>query len=241
MTRMRKSLRILVLCAAGLFVLCLPLFLITGNLRGAVNTARLYQYGFDKYDVSEETGIGDAELRRAAGELRGYFNSGEEFLQVTVVTEEGEELELFTDREVFHLKEVKDVVKLCYHLLWGSFGFLAAFIIGGFIWQRRRFTLPLAKLAFLGGALTIALLIILGITAMVNFDWLFDQFHYLFFTGETWRLSSTDYLLRMFPEGFFNDATLFVAGAIIVEAMVIGGIGLGFVLIKRKKGKAVST
>lgn len=223
--------RILVLCAAGLFVLCLPLFLITSNVRGAVNTARLYQYGFDKYDVSEETGIGDEELLRVAGRLRGYFNSGD--------IEDVEELELFTEREVLHLKEVKDVVRLCYHLQWATLGFLAAFIIGGFIWQRRRFSLPLAKLAFLGGALTIASLIILGIAAMVSFDWLFDQFHYLFFTGETWRLSSTDYLLRMFPEGFFSDATLFIAGAIIVEAVVIGGIGLGFVLMKRKKGKAV--
>jgi len=77
--------------------------------------------------------------------------------------------------------------------------------------------------------------------AMVNFDWLFLQFHRLFFTGETWRLSSTDYLLRMFPEGFFNDATLFVAGAIIVEALAIGGAGLAFVLIKRKRGEATIT
>ena len=233
MTKMSRSLRILVLCAAGLFVLCLPLFLITSNLSGAINTARLYQYGFDKYDVSEETGIEREELLGVAGELRGYFNSGD--------IEDVEELELFTEREVFHLTEVKDVVRLCYHILWGSFGFLAAFIIGGFIWQRRRFSLPLAKLAFLGGALTIVLLIILGIAAMVSFDWLFDGFHRLFFTGETWRLSSTDYLLRMFPEGFFNDATFFVAGAIIVEAMVIAGVGLGLVLIERKKRKAVPT
>jgi integral membrane protein (TIGR01906 family) len=239
MTRMSRPVRILVLCAVGLFVLCLPLFLITINLSGAVNTARLYQYGFDKYDVSEETGIEGGELQRVAGELRGYFNSGEESLQVTFLTEDGEES--FSDEEVFHLKEVKDVVRLCYHLLWGSFGFLAAFIIGGFIWQRRRFSLPLAKLAFVGAALTIALLIILGIAAMVNFDWLFVKFHQLFFTGETWRLSSTDYLLRMFPEGFFNDATLFIVGAIIVEALVIGGAGLGFVLIKRKREKAVPT
>ena len=225
--------RILVLLAAGLFVLCLPLFLIASDLRWAVNTARLYQYGFDKYDVSEETGIEEAELLRVAGELRAYFNSGD--------IEDVEELELFTEREVFHLKEVKDVVRLGYHLQEGSFGFLAAFIIGGFIWQRRRFAMPLAKLAFLGAALTIGLLIILGIGLLVNFDWLFVGFHHLFFSGETWRLSSTDYLLLMFPQAFFNDAALFVAGAIIVEALVIGGIGLGFVLTKRKKGKAIST
>jgi len=228
----KKLLRILILSAAGLFVLCLPLFLITGTLSGAVNTARLYQYGFDKYDVSVETGIENEELLRVAGELRGYFNSGG--------IEDVEEIGLFTDREIFHLGEVKDVVGLCYHLLWGSSGFLAAFIIGGFIWHRRRFSLPLAKLAFLGAALTIALLIILGIAALVNFDWLFVKFHHLFFTGETWRLSSTDYLLRMFPEGFFNDATLFIVGAIIFEALVIGGAGLGFVLVKRKGEKAAA-
>ncbi len=231
----KRLLSILGVLAMGLFVLCLPVFLLTSNLRWAVNEVRLYQYGFDKYQVGEETGIGNEELLRVAQELIHYFNSGEEFLQIEVSTEEDG---LFTEREVLHLKEVKGLVRLCYHLQEGTFGFLAAFLAVGFVWQRRRFWPHLARLASGGSALTIALLILLGIGAMVNFDWLFLKFHHLFFGSDYWMLGPTDYLLRLFPAGFFSDCTLFIAGATIFEALVIGGIGFGFLMARRKKERA---
>lgn len=235
----RKPLRILGAFAAGLFILCLPLFLLTSNLRWAVNETRLYQYGFNKYEVSEETGIGEGELLGVAQGLIDYFNSGEEPIQITVLTEEGEELDPFTEREVLHLKDVKGLIGLCYHLQEATFGCLAAVAIAGFIWQRRRFWPRLAKLAVGGSALTIALLILLGIGALVNFEGLFLGFHRLFFSGNSWVFSPEDYLVRLFPQGFFYHATLFIAGAIAVEALVIGGIGSGFLVLRRRRGQAL--
>jgi len=234
MVEKKKPLRILGAFAAGLFLLCLPIFLFTSNLRWAVNDVRLYQYGFNKYEVSEETGIGEEELLGVAQGLIHYFNSREEPIQITVLTEEGEELDLFTEREVLHLKEVKGLIGLCYHLQEATFGYLAAFVVAGFIWQRRRFSSRLAKLASGGGALTIASLILLGIGALVNFEGLFLGFHRLFFRSDYWILSPTDYLIRLFPQGFFSDATFFIAGAIAVEALVLGGIG-GFFVLKRRR------
>jgi len=49
--------------------------LITSNLRFAVNQIHFYEYGFNKYGVSSETGIEKGELLEAARELIGYFNS----------------------------------------------------------------------------------------------------------------------------------------------------------------------
>jgi hypothetical protein len=39
----------------------------------------------------------------------------------------------------------------------------------------------------------------------------------------------------MFPEGFFNDAALFVGGAIILEAIIIGGLAWGYLRLRRSK------
>ncbi len=49
-----------------IFILCLPVLLITGSLALAFNTVSLYRYGFEKYHVSEVTGIAPAELDKAA-------------------------------------------------------------------------------------------------------------------------------------------------------------------------------
>lgn len=232
-----KVVRVLGPVAVALFILCVPIFLITTNLASAVNSGRLYDYGFNKYEVSEAIGVEDEELLRAARELIYYFNSGEESIQITVVTTEGEELDLFNAREIIHLREVKGLIRLCYNLQVVTFGCLAAIAIGGFVWQRKRFGPLLAKMALGGGALTIALIILVGIAALVDFDWLFLGFHRLFFGGDTWILNpAIDKLIVMFPPGFFYDAALFVIGAIIVEAVIVGGIG-GFFMLRRRRAK----
>jgi hypothetical protein len=114
-------------------------------------------------------------------------------------------------------------------------GYIAAFAIGGFILLKRRFWSSLSKGLVGGGALTIALLLAVGVAALANFDWLFLGFHRLFFRSDTWILNpATDYLIMIFPEGLFYDIGLYVVGAIVVEAVVLGGIG-GFCLLRRQK------
>ena len=66
---MEKVARILGITARWLFIPCLPVMLLTAVLGLAVNSQWLYGYGFDKYDVSQTTGIDDTELEKAAGRL----------------------------------------------------------------------------------------------------------------------------------------------------------------------------
>lgn len=228
--------RILGALGASLFVLCIPIFIISSNLAWAVNSVQLYEYGFNKYDVSEALGIDDEELLQAGRDLIHYFNSDEEFIQILIYPDDVV-LGLFNAREIIHLKEVKGLIGLCYNLQLATFCCLAAIIIGGFIWWRRRFWPSLAKMALGGGVLTIALLALIGIAALVNFDWLFLGFHYMFFGSDTWVLDpATDRLIVMFPPEFFNAAALFIIGAIVVEALIIGGIAGFFVLRRRRVG-----
>jgi len=46
-------LRIPGIAAKWLFILCLPLLLLTASLCWAVNSAWLYEYGFEKYNVGQ--------------------------------------------------------------------------------------------------------------------------------------------------------------------------------------------
>ena len=217
-----------------LFVLCIPVFLLTTDIRLAANSTNLYEYGFEKYDVSEVTGIEMEELIRAAGELIGYFNSAEEPVDITVSLG-GEEVELFNEREVDHLKDVKGLIGLCYLTQGITLGYIVAFAGIGYLWKGRGSLPGLARAVFWGSAITIVLLIALGIGALVDFDQLFLWFHYLFFSSDTWQLNpATDRLIMMFPEGFFYDATLFIAGAIAAGAVVLGGVTGGLLLRRRK-------
>jgi len=201
-----------------LFIICIPVLLITTNVRFAVNDIRLYEYGFNKYEVSKTTGLDNEELTQTAQRLIDYFNSDEEFTDI----------EVFQEREIAHLKDVKGLIQLVYRLQIGILFFILIYIAFNFLLLRRALWREIARRFLWGSIATIGLIAVLGFLALVGFDDLFLWFHLVSFRNELWQLSPDAMLLLMFPQGFFNDATLFIAAGTILEAAIIGGIGWGF-------------
>ncbi len=209
-----------------LFVICVPLLLITTDLRFAVNDVRLYEYGFNKYHVSEDTGLDKGNLTEIAHKLITYFNSDEEFVDISV----------YNQRDIQHLKDVKGLIQLAYRLQFVSLAYIALYIGFNFLLLRGAFWRQLARRLIWGSLTTIAILAVLGIIALVDFDQFFLLFHLVSFRNDLWQLYPGDKLLAMFPEGFFNDAALFVGGAIILEAIIIGGLAWGYLRLRSKSG-----
>jgi len=207
-----------------LFIICIPILLLTTDLRFAANDIRLYEYGFNKYEVSAATGLDNEELLSVADQMVTYFNSDEEFLDV----------ELFNQREVAHLKDVKGLIQLDYRLQLASLAYIVVYAVINFVLRRGAFWRDLARRLIWGGATTIALLAVLGLWAVIDFDSLFLLFHLVSFRNELWQLSPGDKLLLLFPQGFFNDAALFVAAAAIGEAIIIGGVAWGILALRGK-------
>lgn len=219
--------KVLRACLAFIFALSLPLLFLTSNLRLEVNALRLYQYGFDKYNVSAATGLDRSELTRAARELIHYFNSREEPIQVRVRAG-GEDFELFNKKEQIHLKDVKGLVRLDYAVQRMTLAYVLGYILASLLWggALRR---GLARKVLWGSALTLGLMLLLGVVNLFGFDQFFLGFHLVSFSNELWMLDpSKDFLIRMFPEGFFYDAALLLALLTAAEALVVGGIAWGF-------------
>lgn len=218
--------------AQWFFIICLPVLLLTASLSAAANSPRLYHYGFDKYDISRVTGLAPPELDRVSEGLIGYFNSGDDFISLTV-TRDGEFSELFNEREVGHLKDVKGLFRLGYYVLLGTL--IYALVYSGislFWWRDRR---RLARGLVGGSGLTLVLMLALGLVIMLDFDRFFLQFHLLSFANDLWMLDpSTDYLIMLFPRGFWFDAALFCALGTVVGALILGGSGWW---LKKKKDR----
>ena len=220
---------------AVLFVVAVPLFLITNSVTWAVNDLRVYRYGFDQYDVSQVTGIDDEGLMSAARQIRGYFNSTTEPIHVRARVY-GEERDLFNPREVVHMRDVR-------RLIWGVYGigvlsgvYVVGVVFGGLLLFRRALAPALPRMLMGGAALTIGLVILVGLASVIGFEGVFRAFHEISFANDFWMLDPRrDYLVMMFPEGFWFDATMFVALVTVTQALVIGGLGLGLAVLRRRR------
>ena len=204
-----------------LFVVAVPLFLIATNARWVINAPRLYSYGFDKYDSPSRTDIERSELLSAARQIRDYFNNDEDRLDVRVV-QEGVLQSIFDQRETLHMQDVKGLVRDVYWIQEVAGVYLALFALVGLLVVGRGFVSELGRYLRFGGSATLGLVALVGIGALVGFERLFLAFHQVSFSNDLWQLDPrTDDLIKMFPEGFFLDATLLIAGFTIVEALLL--------------------
>ncbi len=218
LSRARTALR---LAAVGLFVAVIPLFLISTNVRLIVNWPSLYSNGFDKYDIPTRTGIERSELISAGEQIRDYFNNDDEFIDVRIFVG-GILRSLFNNREILHMKDVKGLVQGVY-MLQGLTGlYIAAFLVAGLALDWRAFAGRLVRYLEYGGFLTIGLVVLAGVASLAGFEQVFYAFHVISFTNDLWQLDpSRDYLIAIFPEGFFFDATMWIAGLTIAQAVIL--------------------
>lgn len=212
------------LAARWLFIICFPLLFLTSTVRCGASSIHVYEYAFDRYGISEVTNMERAQLSEIARRLVDYFNSKVETPQMNVVNQYGEEFELFHDYELIHLRDVKSLFQLDHRVQEASLGYIVIYSLLFLLWRKGRWQ-NLAKEVSWGCALTLALMAVVGIASIFDFEQLFVQFHRISFSNPYWMLDpSRDYLIMLFPEDFWRDVALVGGGAIVAEALLLGGI-----------------
>jgi integral membrane protein (TIGR01906 family) len=221
-------LRILTAVVKWLFVLCLPFMLVTASIWWAANSHWLYTSGFTRYDVSQTTGLAWSELDKAAAGLIDYFNSPEEFVDITVVSD-GQVIDLFTEEEVIHFRDVKRLFRLDFYVLLGTAIYCVAYAFGNILLRQRRYYRILAQGVLGGSVLTLALMLLLGAGTLLDFDQFFLRFHLFAFTNEFW--SAQGYMLLLFPRGFWYDAVIYCGAATAIVALILAAVAGGYLRV----------
>jgi integral membrane protein (TIGR01906 family) len=223
--------------AAATLALALPLIFVGASLDLLVNSGWLYSYNWWRNDIPARTAIAKPELDRAARTIKAYFDTPQsEFLLDVQVNSGGRDVRIYTDREILHMRDVKTLLR----------GFLSAGLWAGvaaavtcvayFLVLGRRFWPLLASAVRWSAVVTVAAVVIIGAASVINFGAVFTLFHELGFTNQLWQLNSGDYLLLMFPERFWFEATL------ILGAMIVAQFALALLLTRwfAKRAAAVA-
>ena len=210
---------------SGLVAILVPLALIGFGLRVLLTPIFLQieynmpyfppdTYGFTKED----------RLKWAPYALDYLVNSADISYLSDLTFEDGSPL--YNERELSHMQDVKRVTKAALNLWYVA---LAA-LLGLWVWskfghweQAYRQGLMRGGWLMVGLAVTIGLIVVIGIAINPNVFWnFFVGFHKLFFEGDSWLFLFSDTLIRLFPIRFWHDAFLLAA----ITALG-GGIALG--------------
>ena len=224
--------RFVIIAGRWLFIFSLPVLLLSASICFVGNSLWLYKAGFHRHDVSQTSGLDETALETAAASLINYFNSDDEFVEVTV-TKDGVPFELFTEEETIHFRDVKGLIRLDYYLLMGTMIYSLVYVAVSILWQKPLYWRLLAWGVVGGTGITLVLMLVLTLLSLVNFDNLLLQFHLFSFSNEFW--SAEGYMLLIFPQGFWYDATMLCGIITAFLALVLLGVSISYLLRTRKR------
>lgn len=204
------------------FVLSLPLFLITTNVRFVGTESLLWKWGFERYNAEASTGIDRAQLDRAADDIADYFRNDDPYLRTRVVID-GRIEPLYNPRETVHMADVKSLFGAVFFLHGVTTAFVLTYIVGVFVWAGESSVRALARQVLRAMGLLTAIALTFAGASALGFDRAFAQFHLLIFDNDFWKLNpTTDHLIQMFPEAFFFEMALLLVGLTLVEGALLG-------------------
>ncbi len=140
---------------------------------------------------------------------------------------------LFNERELSHMHDVKGVMQGFLNIWYLTL--IVVILLGAWAWRGKWLTDYRSGL-MRGGWLTLVLAFTIGIIATLGasgngdmFWTFFEDFHGLFFKGDTWLFPYSDTLIRLYPLQFWQDAVLYIG---IIAA--VGALALAFGLKPRR-------
>jgi integral membrane protein (TIGR01906 family) len=199
----------------------LPLLLVFGSIRMIATDLYLsFEYGRPDFPI-DRFGFDTAQrLAYASANLR-YVRDG---LPIEALA--GQNINgapLYNSRELGHMQDVQGVYQVAG---WGWMLALNLFLLVALALGWRKDTRPaLAAGLKRGGLLTAGLVAGIGVLVVVAWRMWFTAFHQVFFLPGTWVFNATDTLIRLFPEKFWFDTALMLAGLSLTGGLLVAVIG----------------
>ncbi|MBR6332284.1 MAG: TIGR01906 family membrane protein [Dehalococcoidales bacterium] len=219
-----------------LLIVTVPFLLLSASIAFWFNFSPLYNYGYQRFDIERVTGIDISELRRATDEIIDFFNAtNNEDIDIHVM-KNGHEIPLFKEKEINHMRDVRELVRLDYKIMAITF-VIDLIIVLLFIIKKQYRHLSQGLIG--SGIFTFAFVAIIGIVMLIDFDDLFILFHYISFDNMDWLLDpTTDYLVMMYPDGFWFMALGAVIILLFLEVAIV--MAAGFVMKKKLPAETLS-
>jgi integral membrane protein (TIGR01906 family) len=207
----------------GIFVLALPIALVTTVIRVTISEQAVYDYGVRNYNAERTTGIPESELIRANGDIRDYLvRDKTPPLAPQVTNSDGERVSLFNAKEISHMADVRSLVQFMFTVQMIALAIaLALIVVMIVLWPTRVF----AAASLWAGIVMTSGLAVVGALAVTGFDAAWSQFHQIAFTNDLWQLNPrTDHLIQMYPEAFWQDVSMALGSVLLT-------IGLGLIAL----------
>ena len=187
--------------AGVLLALALTVMLLAGVLYFLPTNDAYMLFLLKRHSTPASSGLPEEAYPVAAEMIAAYLEGNIEEFQI-VYMKDGVEYAAFNEREQQHMADVQKLFALCRTVgLWGTSVSVVSLV--SLLIDRDRKALRYFRRGILG---ILALVTIVAMWAVIDFDSIFVLFHRIAFTNELWLLDPrTSMLIRLMPTNFFVE------------------------------------
>lgn len=225
--------------AAFICGLCLLYILLTFALQAVCFwIPNWWRNEYAKYDtpsnVRGEMSLDDAV--HVTEDMLDYCIGKLDTLDDTKATIDGVTAPFFTDREKAHLADCRELFQKGLRARTIAFLFLIAFTIYITAHNGKEKTpVILAKGYLKALGVVAALAAIVAVLCMIDFTWVFTEFHHIFFDNDLWILyPDKDNLINIMQEDVFSDAALWIACIWLAAAALVAACSVTIIRNSKK-------
>jgi integral membrane protein (TIGR01906 family) len=205
-------------------VIALPLVLLVSPLYVFVTPGFVrYEYATPSFPSADR--FGDAERLRLSDVIVNYLRGRAGAQDMAAMRTSAGDVAM-RDSEVAHIVDVRRVMD-GFFVAHGVAVLVALLSVLGLGLSTRRALLPHALRQ--GVWVTAAIILLIVVASLIDFDAFFTRFHQLFFTGESWLFYVDDTLIQLYPPLLWMDAVwkigVFVLGELALVYAVAWGLG----------------
>lgn len=218
---------------SAFIIMFLPIALILTNVEVISSNLNFFLDKYEEYNIENVTGISQENLMLITEKLLDYLKGKRE--SIIIFTEVGGKTEqVFEERELLHLKDVRDLFKKGYVIRDISLLLSVISLIYFFNKDKNR----LKKILVITSSIQLFLVGMLYILIYSDFYKYFTYFHKLLFSNDLWLLNpETDILIQMYPLEFFSSITYRIFILFVLE--ILGLLLIALLLPSRKQSKHI--
>lgn len=204
-------------------------------LKVSMNDEKWFLNEYTRLGTAKDIGMSNSDINASINSMIDYMEGRKDSIQVSV-TFEGNQVEMFNEREIAHMVDVRNLYQgvqttaiialiLCAIML-----ILAAGMM-------RRDALPVLSRGYLiGMGIFVIAVAALGIWVLLDFTSFWTAFHHMFFTNDLWLLDPRiDRMILICPEQLFFDIVVRFGGRFLAIALVLCAAAILCLAIRRKK------
>ncbi len=195
----------------------------------------LFRSSYRKENTMEVMGMSEEDLLKASHVLLDYIKGKRENILIKAKVN-GQEREVFDERESKHMLDVKKLYEKAMLVRHGSIIFLLGLFLYEFLKHKDGIRSFLWESFCYGGLCFGSLIVVIVLYAITDFYNFWMNFHYLFFDNDLFLLDpNVSLMINMFPESFFYSMVMRIILIFGLLSLLFGGmLYYSFYRLRRK-------